>query len=154
MITRLIPVLALLPLVVVAEERMNSSRLLSSDAVSGVASAQQTTPDLRGTWSGTFISKNSEISPFTITLKINQDSGGHLVGDANLVSDCLKSHRLHLRISGSNVELAGSDANGDIVAFSGTLDNDATMLKLNYIINGSASGRCQIDDGTGTMAKL
>ena len=31
---------------------------------------------------------------------------------------------------------------------------DATVLKLNYIINGSASGRCQIDDGTGTMAKL
>ena len=118
------------------------------------ASDGRESPDLRGTWSGTFISKNSEISPFTITLKINQDSGGHLVGDANLVSDCLKSHRLHVRVSGSNVELAGSDADGDIVAFSGTVDNTGTMLKLNYIVNGRPSGRCEIDDGAGTMAKL
>jgi hypothetical protein len=41
------------------------------------------------------------------------------------------------RVSGSNVELAGSDADGDIVAFSGTVDNTGTILKLNYIVNGS-----------------
>ena len=109
--------------------------------------------DLRGTWSGTFISRNSDISPFTITVKINHDSGGHLVSDASLVSDCLRSHRLHIKINGSNVELAGSDADGDSVTFRGTVDNSGTMLKLNYIINGSPSGRCEIDDGTGTMAK-
>jgi hypothetical protein len=153
-VTHLIPVLALLPLVVPAEGRTHESLLLSSDALYNVGSAQQTSPDLRGTWSGTFISKNVEISPFTITLKINEDSGGHLVGDASLVSACLKSHRLYVRISGPNVELAGNDADGDIVAFSGTVDNTGTMLKLNYIINGSPSGSCEIDDGTGTMAKL
>ena len=58
-----------------------------------------------------------------------------------------------MKINGSNVELAGSDADGDTVTFSGTVDNTGTMLKLNYIINGSPSGRCEIDDGTGTMAK-
>ena len=52
--------------------------------VSSVGPKQQTSPDLRGTWSGTFISRNSDISPFTITVKINHDSGGHLVGDASL----------------------------------------------------------------------
>jgi hypothetical protein len=154
-ITHLIPVLAFLFWIVPAGVRMHASDgRQSSDAVSSVGSAQQTSPDLRGTWSGTFISKNSEISPFTITLKINQDSGGHLVGDASLVSDCLKSHRLHVRLADSNVELAGSDADGDIVTFSGTVDNTGTMLKLNYIVNGSPRGKCQIDDGTGTMAKL
>ena len=133
---------------------MHTFPILVSDAVSSVGSAQQTNPDLRGTWSGTFISKNSDISPFTITVKINQDAGGHLAGDATLVSDCLKNHRLHVGLNGSTVELAGRDADGDIVAFSGTVDSTGTMLKLNYIINGSPSGRCQIDDGTGTMAKL
>ena len=121
--------------------------------VFGFGSAQQTSPDLRGTWSGTFISRNSDISPFPITVKINHDSGGHLVGDASLVSDCLRSHRLHIKINGSNVELAGSDADGDSVTFSGTVDNAGSLLKLNYIINGSPGGRCEIDDGTGTMAK-
>jgi hypothetical protein len=153
-ITHLIPILAFSFWIVPAGGQMLASRLSGSDAIAGVGSAQQTSPDLRGTWSGTFISKNSDISPFTITVKINQDPGGHLVGDASLVSDCLKSHRLYVRISDSNVELAGSDADGDIVAFSGTVDNTGTMLKLNYIINGSRSGSCEIDDGTGTMAKL
>ena len=64
-----------------------------------------------------------------------------------------RSHRLHIKINGSNIELAGSDADGDSVTFSGTVDNGGTMLKLSYIINGSPSGRCEIDDGVGTMAK-
>ena len=149
-ITRLIPALVFWSFTVPALAQMQSPH---SGAVSGVSSAQQTSPDLRGTWSGTFISRNSDISPFTMTVKINHDSGGHLVGDASLVSDCLRSHRLHIKINGSNVELAGSDADGDSVTFSGTVDDSGTMLKLNYIINGSPSGRCEIDDGTGTMAK-
>jgi len=149
-ITPLIPVLVLLSFIVPALAQMHSP---DSNAVSSVASAQQTSPDLRGTWSGTFVSRNSDISPFTITVRINHDSGGHLVGDASLVSDCLKSHRLHIKINGSNVELAGSDEDGDSVTFSGTVDNSGTMLNLKYIINGSPSGRCEIDDGTGTMAK-
>jgi hypothetical protein len=149
-ITLLITLLVLWSFIVPAVAQMHDP---DRGAVSSEDSAQQTSPDLRGTWSGTFISRNSDISPFTITVKINHDSGGHLVGDASLVSDCLRSHRLHIKVNGSNVELAGSDADGDSVTFRGTVDNSGTMLKLNYIINGSPSGRCEIDDGTGTMAK-
>ena len=115
--------------------------------------AQQASPDLTGTWSGTFISSQSDISPFTIAVKINKNSSGHLVGDASLVSDCLDSHRLDVTVNGSNVLLAGSDATGDTVSFRGTVDATGTVLKLNYIINGSPSGRCEIDNGTGTMGK-
>jgi len=102
---------------------------------------------------GTFISSQSDISPFTIAVKINRNSSGHLVGDASLVSDCLDSHRLDVTVNGSNVLLAGSDATGDTVSFRGTVDATGTVLKLNYIINGSPSGRCEIDNGTGTMGK-
>ena len=117
------------------------------------ATAQQPAPDLTGTWSGTFVSRNSDISPFTITVKINKNSRGHLVGDATVVSDCLDSHLVEVTVNGSNVVLAGSDKKGDTVTFEGTVDNTGTLLKLNYIINGSASARCEIDDGTGTMGK-
>ena len=119
----------------------------------GAGSAQQTTPDLKGTWSGTFISRNADVSPFTITVKINLNSGGRLIGDASLISDCLKNHHLEVTVSGSNIVLAGSDPRGDTVSFSGTIDNSGTLLTLDYIINGSPSARCEIDNGTGTMAK-
>ena len=69
-----------------------------------VGAAQQTTPDLTGTWSGTFTSRYPDVSPFTITVKINKNSTGHLVGDASLVSDCLDSHRLKVTVNGSNVQ--------------------------------------------------
>ena len=117
------------------------------------AFAQQTAPDLKGTWSGTFISRNTDISPFTITVKINKNPSGHLVGDSSVVSDCLNNHRLEVTVNGSNVVLAGSDADGDSITFNGTVDNTGTILTLHYIINGSASGRCEIDDGNGTMGK-
>lgn len=119
----------------------------------GGASAQQAAPDLKGTWSGTFISRNTDISPFTITVKINKNPKGHLIGDASVVSDCLNSHSLEVTVNGSNVVLAGSDADGDSVTFRGAADSTGAVLKLHYIINGSATGRCEIDDGTGTMAK-
>ena len=117
------------------------------------APAQQAAPDLTGTWSGTFVSRYSDISPFTITVKINKNSKGHLVGDASLVSDCLDSPRLEVTVNGSNVVLEGSDEAGDGVSFKGTVDNTGTELNLNYIINGSPSGRCEIDNGTGSMGK-
>ncbi len=117
------------------------------------AFAQQAAPDLKGTWSGTFVSRNADISPFTITVKINKDTQGHLIGDSSVVSDCLDSHRLQITQTNSNVELAGSDERGDTVTFSGTVDSTGTLLTLHYIINGSPSARCEIDDGNGTMGK-
>ena len=56
-------------------------------------------------------------------------------------------------VSGSNVVLAGSDKEGDNISFRGNIDKTGTVLTLNYIINGSASPRCETDDGTGTMGK-
>ncbi len=122
-----------------------------SNAVSASASSRQ--PDVRGTWSGTFISRNADIAPFTITVVISANSAGHLIGDASLVSACLDNHGLQVTVTGSNIVLAGSDARGDTVTFSGTIDNTGTLLTLDYIINGSASARCEIDNGTGTMGK-
>jgi hypothetical protein len=116
-------------------------------------SAQQAVPDLKGTWSGTFVSRNSGIAPFTITVKINKNSSGYLVGDASVVSDCLDSHKLEVTSNALNVVMAGSDAAGDTVSFRGTVDSTGSVLSLHYIINGSPSGRCEIDDGAGTMGK-
>jgi hypothetical protein len=121
------------------------------DAVSISASSNQ--PDVKGTWSGTFISRNAGFEPFTITVVISANSSGHLIGDASLVSRCLDSHRLKVTVTGSNIVLAGNDARGDTVTFSGTIDNTGTLLTLDYTINGSASARCEIDNGTGTMGK-
>lgn len=117
------------------------------------APAQQSTPDLTGIWSGTFVSRYSDISPFTITVKINKNSKGHFIGDASLVSDCLDSPKLQVTVNGSNVVLEGSDSQGDSVSFRGTVDDTGTLLKFDYTINGSPSERCEIDNGTGTMGK-
>jgi hypothetical protein len=89
--------------------------------------------------------------PFTITVKINTNSSGHLVGDASVVSDCLDSHKLEATSNGTNVVMAGSDAAGDTVK--GIVDSTGTVLSLPYIINGSPSGRCEIDDCAGTLGK-
>jgi len=35
----------------------------------------------------------------------------------------------------------------------GTVDNTGTQLKSTYILNGSGTGKCETDDGTGTLAK-
>lgn len=121
--------------------------------ISAATSWTQAATDVRGTWSGTFISKNADISPFTITVKINSDTSGRLVGDSSLVSQCLDNHRLQVTVNGSNIVLAGSDAKGDSVTFTGTIDSTGTLLNLTYIINGSASARCEIDNGSGTMGK-
>jgi hypothetical protein len=80
------------------------------------APAQQPAPDLTGIWSGTFISRNSDISPFTITVKINKNSRGQFVGDASLISDCLDSPRLAVTVNGSIVVLEGNDSKGDGVS--------------------------------------
>jgi hypothetical protein len=123
------------------------------NAASAVASSSPSAASLTGAWSGTFTSKSPDISPFTITVVITQDSKGRLVGDANLVSECLKSPRLQVTVNGSNVVLAGGDADGDNITFRGTLDSTDTLMTLNYVLNGSASRRCETDNGSGTLGK-
>jgi len=116
-------------------------------------SAQKTATDFRGTWSGTFFSKHPNVVPFTMTVVIRLDSKGHLVGASTLNSDCLKDLHLEVTIKGPEITLAGSDDDGDNITVRGTVDATGTMLKANYILNGSASGRCETDGGTGNLAK-
>jgi hypothetical protein len=125
----------------------------SEQATSAAGSTEQPATEIRGTWSGTFFSKHSNVVPFTMTVVISSDSRGHLVGTSSLNSDCLKDLRLEVTVTGSNVVLAGSDENGDNITVRGTVDKTGTLLKASYILNGSATGRCETDNGTGSLAK-
>jgi hypothetical protein len=125
----------------------------SKQASSAAGLTQQPAAELRGTWSGTFFSKHSNVAPFTMTVVINPDSRGHLIGSSALNSDCLKGAQLEIIVTGSKVVLAGSDEEGDNITMRGTVDKTGTLLKASYILNGSATGRCETDDGTGNLAK-
>jgi len=122
------------------------------------ASPQQNNPavaaiNLKGTWSGTFLSQHQNVEPFTITVVIDQDSKGNLVGSAQLSSDCVRATKLQVTVKGTKVTLAGSDQDGANITFLGTIDSTGAMLDLRYIVNGSSSGRCESDNGTGNMGR-
>ena len=121
--------------------------------VSAGSSSQQSSVDVTGTWSGTFQSRQPNFTPFTITVVINRDASGHLVGTSSVSSDCLKDGSLQVTVNGSNIVLAGGDNEGNHITFRGTIDQTGTLLNLKYILNGSASARCESDDGAGTMGK-
>jgi hypothetical protein len=125
----------------------------SKQSTSPAGLTQQPAAEVRGTWSGTFFSKHSNVEPFTMTVVINPDSRGHLIGSSTLNSDCLKDVRLEVTVTGLKVVLAGSDEEGDNITMRGTVDKTGTLLKASYILNGSASGRCETDNGTGNLAK-
>jgi len=108
---------------------------------------------LKGTWSGSFFSRYSNVPGFTMTVVINANSSGHLVGDSSLNSVCLKGAKLQVTVNGSNVVLAGSDQEGDSLTLHGTLDSTDSLIQASYILNGSPSGRCETDDGTGNLSK-
>jgi len=115
--------------------------------------SEKNTVDVRGTWSGTLYSKHSNVVPFTITVEINPDARGHLIGTSSLSSDCLKGAKLQVTVTGAKVVLAGSDEEGDNITVRGTLDASGTLLRSTYILNGSATGKCETDDGAGDLAK-
>jgi hypothetical protein len=116
-------------------------------------SASATASSLRGTWSGTFFSRHSDVSPFSMTLVITENSQGHVIGDSTLNADCFKGAPLQVTTNGANVVLAGSDEEGDSLTVRGNLDATSTQLNATYIMNGSASGRCETDNGTGSLVK-
>jgi hypothetical protein len=109
--------------------------------------------DLRGVWTGAFQSRNPETAPFTVTISIEQNEQGKLVGMLTHNSACLDHVALEVTIEGSKVDLAGSDAGGNNITLHGKLDKSATLLNTRYIMNGSATGRCESDGGAGTLAK-
>ena len=127
----------------------------NDQAAQGTSPAVSSQPpvDVRGTWSGTFFSKHSNVAPFTMTMVINPDARGHLIGSSTLNSNCLKGAHLEVTVTGSKVVLAGGDDEGDNITVRGTIDNTGTLLTTNYILNGSATGRCETDDGTGNLGK-
>jgi hypothetical protein len=129
------------------------SRNARNQDSSNSGTSRQASLPLQGTWSGAFFSKHSNNSGFTMTVVINPDSRGHLVGDSSLNSDCLKGAKLQVTATGSNVVLAGSDPEGDSLTVHGTLDSSGSLMQASYILNGSASGKCEIDDGTGNLSK-
>jgi hypothetical protein len=151
---RLLSLLLLMAMMGVA--RLNAStpaNAQSEQTTSAAGSTEQPATEVRGTWSGTLFSKHSNVAPFTMTVVISADSRGHLIGTSTLNSDCLKDVRLEVTVTGSNVVLAGSDENGDNITVRGTVDKTGTLLKASYILNGSATGRCETDNGTGSLAK-
>src|SRR5213592_1132896 len=144
-------ILLLSLLVMMGVPSLLATSLAGTSSASGTT--QQPAAEVRGTWSGTFFSKHSNVSPFTMTVVINPDSRGHLIGSSTLNSDCLKDVRLEVTVTGSNVVLAGSDESGDNITVRGTVDKTGTLLKASYILNGSATGRCETDNGKGNLAK-
>lgn len=127
--------------------------LFGAIAYAQASGSTQSAVDIRGTWSGTFYSKHSNVVPFTITVAINPDARGHLVGTSSLSSDCMKGAKLHLTIIGPKIVLAGSDSEGDNITVRGTLDASGSLLHSAYILNGSATGKCETDDGSGDLVK-
>jgi hypothetical protein len=113
---------------------------------------QKAATAIAGTWSGAFQS-NSTTPPFTMTVVIDRDAEGRLVGKASHDSTCFKDLIFQITVKGEQVVLAGSDGDGDSVTMRGKIDSTGTSLTLKYIINGSAGGRCESDTGTGSMGK-
>jgi hypothetical protein len=125
----------------------------SGSMVVAAGLSQQSATDVTGTWSGTFQSRQPNFTPFTITVVINTDAEGNLIGASSVSSDCLKDGSLHVQVNGASIVLAGGDSEGNHITFRGTIDKTGTLLDLNYVLNGSASARCESDDGAGTMGK-
>jgi hypothetical protein len=133
--------------------------LLSGPSMTGdqsriAAAAASPETAVQGTWSGTFRSKHSHIAPFTLTLVVNSDMHGHLINKSGLTAYCLlRNVDLHVTVNGSNAALAGTDEVGNTITFQGTIDKTGRVLTLNYVTNGSASGKCESDDGTARLGK-
>jgi hypothetical protein len=108
---------------------------------------------MNGVWSGTLFSNHSNAGSFTITVVITPNSEGRLIGDSTLSSNCLRGAQLQVSVIGANIALAGSDEEGDSLTITGTLDSTGKVLQASYILNGSASGKCETDDGKGQLAR-
>jgi hypothetical protein len=120
-------------------------------AVLSVMAMAQGKSAAAGNWSGHFSSHN--FASFPVSFAITQDVQGNLHGKANMVHPCMKDGDLIVTIVGNNIVLGGSDADGDTVTFRGTLNPEGKVLDLSFVMNGSPSGRCETDQGSGSMVK-
>jgi hypothetical protein len=107
-----------------------------------------------GRWSGAFQSNTTSLAPFMVEAIINQDTNGNLTATISFAdSPCISSANLKGTITGMNLVLAGSDSVGDNITFRGSTNASGTQMSLAYVLNASASGRCETDNGTGTLSK-
>ena len=121
--------------------------------ISIAGSSQQA--DVRGRWSGAFHSRHANVRPFTITGPIDLDPRARLIYKAQVTTDCFKNFKdvdLEVTVNGPNFSAAGSNEDGTVTLL-GTIDGTGRLLNLQYIINGSYSGGCQVDTGTGDLQK-
>jgi hypothetical protein len=109
--------------------------------------------DVRGTWSGNLVSKHTEVTSFTMRVVITQDADGNLLGQSTISSNCLQRAKLQVRVQGSKIVLAGSDEQGDSITLRGRVDDSGAVVKFTYILDGSATGRCETDDGIGSLTR-
>ena len=87
-------------------------------------------------------------------LVIDPDMHGRLINTSGITSTAsLRNVDLHVIVNGSNAVLAGTDEVGNTITFEGTIDTTGRVLTLNYVTNGSASGKCESDDGTAYLEK-
>jgi len=118
-----------------------------------ISASQRAAHDVTGTWSGTFQSRQPHFSPFTMTIVIRSESSGRLVATSQVSSDCLTDGTFQITTSGSKIVLAGGDPQGNHITMEGEVDGTGTVLDLKYVLNSSASARCESDDGSGNMVK-
>jgi hypothetical protein len=143
--------LLLASIVGVGPLRVTSVTADQSDIAAAATSEQAA---VQGTWSGTFRSRHSQIAPFVLTLAINPDMHGHVINKSGITSYCLlKDIDLHVTVNDSKTSLAGTDDVGNTITFVGTIDKTGRLLTLHYVTNGSASGKCESDDGTANLEK-
>src|SRR5713226_875531 len=105
--------LSLLLMVTIGTASLCSARP-ADDQSKPSSSAQTTATDFPGTWSGTFFSKHANVAPFTMTVVINRDSNGHLIGTSTLNSNCLKDVSLEVTVKGPQITLAAAMTKGTI----------------------------------------
>jgi hypothetical protein len=118
-------------------------------------------PGINGHWSGTFRSKHFNKAPFTLDLDIEAADVpghhgrklGHLKNNSG-PSYCIAGNvNLQIDRQGSKVTIAGINGTGDTITMVGTLDPTGSLMALNYVTNGSVSGKCETDDGTASLTK-
>jgi hypothetical protein len=111
--------------------------------------SQSTRNALVGKWAGRVSSRN--FASFVVTIEISPDSKAHVVGDG---SPCFTEADLGVTARGSDaVTIAGRSKAGENITFKGTVDSSGKQFDLTYIVNGSSSGRCETDQGAGTLDK-
>lgn len=104
-----------------------------------------------GNWSGAFSSR--DFASFPATLKLTKNAQGQLTGTATMGHQCMTKSTLVVTVTGTEVVLAGSDAKGDTITFRGNIDSTGELLNLSFRLNGSASGRCENDEGAGSVTR-